>query len=404
MKRHAKRLLFVVISVVLFQLSLSAQNTISWNDQRIVNLKSAYTNMDARVVPGINTIIESSEKYFDSRPFNIVTDKKKIAPSKDPRDYMSLSRYWWPDPEKRDGLPYIRFDGKSNPELEEYDYRKITELETAVSTLGMLYNITGKEKYAKRTSEILREWFLDPVTGMNPNMVYAQHVPGMTFLRGTGILDARSIMYALNGAKLIEGSKFWSTKDKVDLQEWVKAFLYWMQNSTQGQLEMKADNNHGLWYDIIRMGLSYYIDDISQLRSVLENSLYKRLDSQQDKNGSFPEELARTLGLSYSTFVLDAFYEANEIAMKIGTDMWKHTTPNGRSISRGVEFVYPYYLEPQKWPYEQISPFETSRGSMALYIAGLHLNKKEYIDAARKIGYTTKPNFKSLLYFDINNK
>lgn len=228
MKRHAKRLLFVVISLVLIQLSLSAQNTISWNDQRIVNLKNAYINMDARVVPGISSIIESSEKYFDGRPFNIVTGKKKIAPSKDPRDYMSLSRYWWPDPEKRDGLPYIRFDGKSNPELEEYDHRKVSEMETAVTTLGMLYYITEKEKYAKRTSEILREWFLDSVTGMNPNMVYAQYVPGMTFLRGTGILDARAIMFALNGAKLIEGSKYWSAKDKNDLQEWVKAFLYWI--------------------------------------------------------------------------------------------------------------------------------------------------------------------------------
>lgn len=402
MSIHAKRLLFVVISFVMVQLSLFSQNTITLNDQRIVELKKACSNKDSRVMPYITSIIESSEKYFEDKPFNIVIDKKKNAPSMDPRDYISLSRYWWPDPTTKDGLPYIRHDGKSNPELEVYDYRKLTEMESAVTTLGMLYYLTEKERYAKRASEILKEWFLDPVTGMNPNMTYAQHIPGVPALRGTGILDARSIVYALNGAKLIEGSKFWSNDDKKALQEWVKVFLYWMQKSTNGQLELKADNNHGLWYDFIRMGLSYYTDDVSQVKWIVENSLYNRLDIQQEKNGSFPQELARTLGLSYTTFVLDAFYETNEIASKVGIDMWKHTTAKKRSISRGVEFAYPYYLEPQKWPYMQISPFEEKRGSMALYIAGLKLDKKEYVDAARKIGYKPEPSLKYLLYFDIN--
>jgi len=396
------RILFVVISFVMVHLSLFSQNTITLNDQRIIELKKACANKDARVFSYITSIIEFSEKYFEDKPFNIVTDRKKIAPSNDPRDYISLSRYWWPDPATKDGLPYIRHDGKSNPELDEYDYRKITQLETAVTTLGMLYYLTEKERYAKRASEILKEWFLDPVTGMNPNMTYAQHIPGVPALRGTGILDARSIVYALDGAKLIEGSKYWTANDKKELQEWVRIFLYWMQNSTNGQLELKAANNHGLWYDFIRMGLSYYIDDTAQVKWIVENSLYNRLDIQQEKDGSFPHELARTLGISYTTFVIDAFYESNEIALKAGIDMWAHTTAKGRSIAKGVEFAYPYFLEPAKWPYQQISPYETNRGSMALYIAGLKLNKKEYVDAARKIGYKPKPNFKSLLYFDIN--
>jgi hypothetical protein len=397
------RVLFVVISFVIVQMSAFAQNTITMNDQRIIELKKAFINNDTRVFSFINSIIESSEQYFGDKPYNIVKDKGPVAPSKDPRDYISLSRYWWPDPQKVDGLPYIRHDGKSNPELERYDYRKITELETAVSTLGMLYYITEGDKYAKRASEILREWFLDPVTGMNPNMTYAQYVPGMSYIRGTGILDGRAIVYALNGAKLIEGSKYWTINDKKALQEWVKIFLYWMQNSTQGLMEQNAQNNHGLWYDFIRMGMSLYIDDPSYVKLIVETSLYKRLDAQQEINGSFPQELARTLGLSYTTFALDAFYECSEIALKAGIDMWNHTSASGRSIARGVEFAFPYYLEPQKWPYQQISPFETGRGSMALYIAGLKLKKKEYQDAARKIGYTAKPNFRYLLYFDINN-
>jgi len=396
-------ILYVIVTLLFTASQLDAKGTITYNDQRLLELKRAFLRNDEKVVAHINTIIESSEQLFFGKPLNIVSGKKRVAPSRDPRDYISLSRYWWPDPDTKDGLPYIRHDGKSNPELEEYDYRKITTLENSVTNLGMLYYITGNNRYAARASEILKEWFLDSVTGMNPNMIYAQYVPGMTYLRGTGILDARSIVYALNGAKLIEGSEFWSDKDKEALKDWVKSFLYWMQNSTQGGLERNASNNHGLWYDIIRMGLLYFTEDYSQVKKVIENSLYKRLDLQQESDGSFPHELARTLGLSYTAFALDAFYEANEIAQNVGLDLWKITTPNGRSLAKGVEFAYPFFLEPHKWKYQQISPFETDRGAMILYIAGLKLNKREYLETAKKIGYTTKSSFKSLLYIDINN-
>ena len=402
--KFVKRFLFVIFSIVLMSPNLIAQKSITYDNARLMELKRAYENRDERVVPHIKALIDFSERYFVSKIFNIAEEKKRIAPSKDPRDYISLSRYWWPNSDTKDGLPYIRHDGKSNPELEEYDHTKITQLENAVTTLGLLYYLTGEERYARRTSEILREMFLDPATGMNPNMTYSQYVPGMTYMRGTGILDSRILVNALNSAKLIEESRFWSIGDKKAMHEWAKTFLYWIENSTQGQMEFNASNNHGLWYDVIRMGLSYFIDDYTHVKWIVENSLYKRLEVQQAKNGSFPEELARTLGLSYTTFALEAFYEAAEIASKTGIDIWTYTSPDGRSISKGVEFAYPYYLEPQKWPYEQISPFEKERGSMALYVAGLKLNNREYINAARKIGYTPESKLKYLLYFDIIKK
>lgn len=399
-----KRIIISVVFTVTVHTGVFAQSTVTYDDNRMAALKEAYLNRDQRVLPYINSIIESAEKYFIDRPFNIVSNKKHIAPSKDPRDYVSLSRYWWPNPDAKDGLPYIRFDGKSNPELEEYDYRKITELEGVVSNLGLLYYFTGTERYAKRAAGILREWFLDPVTGMNPNMIYAQSVPGMMTLRGTGILDARSIVYAMNGAKLIEGSKYWSNNDKIALQEWIKAFLYWMQNSTQGQMEFKAANNHGLWYDVTRMAMCCYLDDYTSMKSIISTSLLPRLDQQQERDGSFPQELVRTLGLSYTTFVLDALYEASDIAAKAGLDLWSITTEKGSSIAKGVEFAFQYYINPGRWPFQQISAFETGRGSMALYIAGMKLNKKEYVEAARKIGYQPKTNLKYLLNFDIIEK
>ncbi|MEI9974387.1 MAG: alginate lyase family protein [Ignavibacteriota bacterium] len=40
-------------------------------------------------------------------PYSVV-QKSRVPPSGDKHDYLSQAPYWWPDPAKPDGLPYIR--------------------------------------------------------------------------------------------------------------------------------------------------------------------------------------------------------------------------------------------------------------------------------------------------------
>jgi hypothetical protein len=49
-----------------------------------------------------------------------VMEKKQIPPSGDMHDYMTIAIYFWPDPKKPNGLPYIRRDGEINPETKDY--------------------------------------------------------------------------------------------------------------------------------------------------------------------------------------------------------------------------------------------------------------------------------------------
>jgi len=56
---------------------------------------------------------------------------------------VSLARYYWPDPTKPDGLPYIDRDGQSNPELEEYDSKPFHEMGAHVYTLALAGYLTG---------------------------------------------------------------------------------------------------------------------------------------------------------------------------------------------------------------------------------------------------------------------
>lgn len=95
-----------------------------------------------------------------------------VPPSKNLHDYYSLDRYWWPNPETEDGLPYIRKDGKTNPEYDNYDGVAKSKMSQAVFTLSLAYFYTSHEPYAKKANEFINTWFIDPETKMNPNLEY----------------------------------------------------------------------------------------------------------------------------------------------------------------------------------------------------------------------------------------
>jgi len=47
-----------------------------------------------------------------AKQFGSVMDKKFTPPCGNMHEYMSMARYYWPDPSKPDGKPYFRKDGE----------------------------------------------------------------------------------------------------------------------------------------------------------------------------------------------------------------------------------------------------------------------------------------------------
>src|SRR5437868_5720047 len=65
--------------------------------------------------PALTKLLAEASAALELKPLSVI-DKPKPGPSGDKHDYFSTAPYYWPDPAKKDGLPYIRKDGQRNPE------------------------------------------------------------------------------------------------------------------------------------------------------------------------------------------------------------------------------------------------------------------------------------------------
>jgi hypothetical protein len=65
-------------------------------------------------------------------------DKSFVPPSGDKHDYVSLTPYWWLNPDTSNGLPYVYRDGHVNPQIHEYDRHRLDTTVWSVQTLALV--------------------------------------------------------------------------------------------------------------------------------------------------------------------------------------------------------------------------------------------------------------------------
>ncbi|MDF7807854.1 alginate lyase family protein [Pontiellaceae bacterium B12219] len=307
---------------------------------------------DAEILPAFSNLVEQAEAALFSGPFSVM-NKTRVPPSGDKHDYMSFSRYWWPDPTKPDGLPYIRRDGETNPESQgsASDRPRLGHMAAGVETLGLAYYFTGDPRYAEKAAELIRIWFLNPATRMNPNLNFAQGVPGLVDGKKSGILDGRLFCRVLDGVVLLEGSAALSDSEEEGLRAWFAQYLKWLKSNEMAQNASNAENNHGTFFDVQIMYIALFTGDVSYAREIAVAAVNKRILVQIEEDGAQPEELARTRSLFYSLFNLDAMFLLARLAEPTGVDLWH---AGDSRIRAGLDFMAPYADPVKPWPYPEI--------------------------------------------------
>lgn len=373
------KIVFFISFLILCPVYIAGQPLI-WNAESLE--RSRLMNPEAAKL-----LIRDADKEL-SRNILTVVDKPMTPPSGNKHDYMSMGRYWWPNPDTKDGLPYIRKDGVSNPEIEKLDRLPLAQMTRGVKLLALAFYLTKDDQYAAKAVDHLRKWFLDKKTRMNPHLNYGQTVPGHNngMGRGFGIIDTYSFVEMLEGVELLKSSKRFTKKDQQGLQEWFTAYLDWMLTSPIGREEYEAPNNHGTAFDVQVVRFALFVGKQDVAKKYLDDFPARRLFAQIEPDGSQPLELARTTAFGYSVFNLDHILDMCYMAKSLGVDLYNATSSDGRNITKAMEFLLPYAGKTvQDFPYQQIRDWNKVQQDYALLLYRAdNLNKttkyKEYYE------------------------
>jgi hypothetical protein len=318
-----------------------------------------------------------------------VVDKGVTPPSSDKHDYMSQAPYWWPDPSKPGGKPYIRRDGQRNPAIDKItDRANLERLARTAFSLSLAFYFTGREDYAQHTAQLVRVWFLDSPTRMNPNLNFGQGIPGIADGRPAGIVETRFLPQIMDSVMLLQGSSAWPAADDQGLKNWMRAYLKWLQESSLGRDEATRGNNQETWEEVQVVSLALYTGQADVARAALQRSQVA-ISKEFEPDGRQPRELARTRSWDYSIFNLIAYLHVAELGGRVGVDLWNYRTPDGRSLRQGVDYLIPFATGEKRWPHKQITPFRPSELHPVLRLAAVGWKNPTYRALAQQIGGAT---------------
>lgn len=352
---------------------------------RLGNAESASNTLDIAGIDRVR-IMKAAAAALVLPPVSITKYPAKLSAG-GLNDYYSNGDYWWPDPAATNGLPYIQRDGQTNPDNFNLHRLALRQLRDAVAALGAAYKINGEDRYAEKAAELLRVFFLDPATRMNPQLKYAQAVPGVSSGRGIGIIDTLHLVEVVKAAEAMQKSEAFTTDLSQGLKQWFSKYVEWMVNSKNGKEEAAAHNNHAVAYWLQISVFAEYTGDEARLAECRRRFKEVFLEKQMASDGSFPAELKRTKPYAYSIFQLDNMVTLCLVLSSKDDNLWTFHTSDGKSIRNAVEYLYPYLVDKSKWPRKpDVMAWDgwPSRQS-ALLFAGIAFKEQKYIDLWKQL-------------------
>jgi hypothetical protein len=294
-------------------------------------------------------IIKRADLALKEKPITI-TDSLCSRSAGGKHDFYSEADYSWPDPSNPGG-PYINRDGMTYPGIFTGHRKAMIRFSQIIGSLASAYKVTGDEKYVQSALIHLKAWFADTATMMNPSLQYGQAIIGKNTGRGIGIIDTIHLMEVAQGILVMENAGCVDKKLLEAIKSWFSEYINWLLTHRFGNDEMNTKNNHSTcWVMQVASFARLTGNDkvLDMCRKRYEEIL---LPNQMATDGSFPLELNRTKPYGYSLFNLDAMTMACLILSDNNNDLVNFQLPDGRSLKKGIEFIYPFVKDKGKWSY-----------------------------------------------------
>eukprot|EP00937_MAST-01D_sp_MAST-1D-sp2_P005309 g5309.t1 len=398
--------------------------TVIWDGNTLARVRRVLqAGVPSSLAPAVEALATAAARDAVRGPWTVM-NKSMVAASGDKHDYLSIGSYWWnctapcdaalfancslwahsdlgpPGPpfadcNKSSGLPWYDHDGYGNPVNDRLDGPALRAMASASSNLALSAFLLGDPAHAARAAALLRAFFLDAPTRMNPNGAYSQAIPGRCDGRGIGIIDfTHSLPMALDAAALLEAvpvpvpvhaaaaggaggaggaASAWAGEDVKGLREWAGAFLVWLQTSRNGRDEANATNNHGSWYDVLSTGLAAHLGNASLVDAVCEAAPSRRIAVQVAADGSLPLEDSRTKSESYHAYDATALLTLADLCLRYTrgrVDLFSFASgADGRGLARAMLWLAPFASREQPWPFRQVERFDGTAWTELYHLA-----------------------------------
>lgn len=357
------KLLFTCLSLsILF----SCSNNIDWTNKTEVTLH--------------NIVIKNAEWAMAQSP-QTVTSFICERSAGGIHDFYSEGDYWWPNPENIEGA-YIRRDGQTNPDNFVAHRLAMIRFNKIVGSLASAYLVTGDEKYVKQAFIHINAWFTNPSTMMNPTLLYAQAIKGITTGRGVGIIDTIHLMEVAQGIICMQNASCVDKENLGVIKQWFSEYSNWMMTHPNGIEEMKAKNNHGSCWVMQLASFSKLTGDKEKLDFCSTRYKNTLLPEQMGEDGSFPLEISRTKPYGYSLFNLDVMATICQILSTPDDNLWEYATAKGLNLKNGIDFMYPYIKDKSAWTHSKDIMYWDNWpvAQPALLFAAKAYNEETYFD------------------------
>ena len=306
-------------------------------------------------------------------------------------DFFSEGDYWWPNPVSVDS-PYIQKDGVTNPDNFVAHRHAMIRLSQVVGALASAYKLTGEEIYVQHALKHCMAWFVGKETMMNPHLLYAQAIKGRFTGRGIGIIDTIHFIEVVQGLLAMQQSKAMDKNTLTAIRNWFEQYLQWLTTHKYGKDEMNAENNHGTCWVMQVAAFARFTGNEQLIKFCSDRYKNILLPNQMAVDGSFPREIRRTKPYGYSIFNLDAMATVCQILSTKEDNLWNYQTADGKSIKKGIEYLYPFIADKKKWPHKQdIMYWENWPVAQPFLIFGANaFDDKEWFDSWHALDHEPK--------------
>jgi len=202
-----------------------------------------------------------------------VTDKKIVPSGIDKHDYVSINRYWWLNEKEKADSFYICYDNKKDSDKDKFDRFRLKKMCDAVTILSLAYYYTNEDRYAKKAVEILRAWFLNEETKMNPNLEYSGYTPVRYQSKGSAgsLLDSYPFIEMLNSIQLLKQSQAYTDNDDTKLKAWFVTFADWMQANERIKDDKTIKEEYAITYDLQLIAYLLFTGKEKEIKKYIED-------------------------------------------------------------------------------------------------------------------------------------